>query len=629
VFGAVGCEKDEKQNVSPPGELEVGIARMRMPAPVGIPTVGFNGLGVSGPDSPFAKMFPATRRVHGHPELRALWISRGPQWEVIFLRGDMVGVFQHFRRAVVLEVEARLGRTIDDALIFTGTHTHSGPGRVINGGGFYDMIADTFFPEYYERMVDAAATVLLAAYADRAPARIGHTWTACAAGHSDRRCEDGRDYTNGAIPVVAVERAGRIDAVLFAYAVHGVGIDREDYTLSRDVSGAIEQSLEERFDHPVTAFFLNSWAADMGLGNPDVELQEGAAQPAGYLQIHKIGAVVADAIFGALTDITFQSEPEVFASLHRVRLDREAIGYGEDEFPYEWGAVFCGMSDEPDCDPATTLEGLDHNCFPAPEENPAPPQTEIAAGRIGTLAFVTMPGEPTTGLSEGLLTRLERLLGFSDVMVVGFAQDYSGYLLAEHDWWQGGYEASGSLWGPRQGEYLASQCAAVVHRALVLGPHGPRAPAAPPPITPFAAGDYSPYTLTPTATADIGTVVQDASPLVEVDEVVTFAVQGDDPWLGTPLATLQDEGGGTVTMANGRAVTSDDYAFWVDLRVIPTYKEDRTAERRNFVWTFSMPAQQRTGDYLPPLSGSTWQLEVVLPTRDGEQTVVSSPFSVP
>ena len=58
------------------------------------------------------------------------------------------------------------------------------------------------------------------------------------------------------------------------------------------------------------------------------------------------------------------------------------------------------------------------------------------------------------------------------------------------------------------------------------------------------------------------------------------------------------------------------------------YEDDRNAASRTFLWTFSMPAQDRTGGMVPPLSGGTYRLEVVLPTETGSQTVTSSAFTV-
>ena len=70
---------------------------------------------------------------------------------------------------MVLAAEARLGRPLDDALVFAATHTHAGPGRLLDGGGLFDLIADSFFPEFYERMVDAAATAGMTIQAVRPP----------------------------------------------------------------------------------------------------------------------------------------------------------------------------------------------------------------------------------------------------------------------------------------------------------------------------------------------------------------------------------------------------------------------------------------------------------------------------
>jgi hypothetical protein len=626
VFG-LGCDSGEKSRVDPPGELQAGVASARMVAPVGIPTVGYNGVGVSGPDSPFAKMFPATNRIHGHPELKAVVLSRGPDWEVIMLRGDLIGVYQQIRRAIALEVERRLGRPVDHALVFAGTHTHSGPGRIVAGGGAFDIIADSFFPEYYERLVDNAATVIMDAYADLAPARLGHTKVESSLGHDDRRCEDGRDHTNDALPVVAVEREGRIDAVLFSYAVHGTVIGREDYTLSQDVSGAIEQHVEEGFDHPVTVMFLNSWAGDMSPATPDVELQPGAAQPDGYEKINKVGRVVADDVHAALSHLVWEDEPEIFSEVHRVEINREAIGYEGVEFPYEWGALFCGgMGDNSDCDPSTIVDGLDHNCFEFVEDDGLPQQTEISAGRLGEIAFVTLPGEPLTTLAEELIGRLTAEETVSEVMLIGYAQDHTGYIMLEDDWWQGGYEASATMWGPRQGEHLIDSAEEAFTRTVIEGPHLGRAKWEPLPLEPFPVPEYVPYE--PDPAEDVGAVVSDATSLVSVEDVVTFTVQGSDSWQGAPIATLLRENGEPVVTQNGAAVTSDGYAFWVGYTPVPSYSEERDADSRAFLWTFSMPVQQTTGGFLPSLSGGTYKLEVVLPTEGDDVVVESSPFTV-
>lgn len=623
ALGGGGCS-DSGSDTSGLPPLQAGVAEVRMPAPVGIGTVGYFGVTVSAEPSPFAKRYPATTRVHGHPTFRAVVLSRGPGQEVVLLRGDMVGVFQQFRRAVVLAAEARLGRPIDDAVVFGATHTHAGPGRILDGGGVFDLIADAFFAEFYERMVDAAADAIVAAYADLAPARLGHTWVRCEPGHADRRCEDGRDYKNSDLPLVAVERGGRIDAVVFAYAVHSTGLGIEDLTLSRDVAGAIEEQVEGRFAHPVTALFFDSWGADMAPGNPAVALQDGAAEPGSYERMKRVGWVVAEAVAAGIADIAWEDDPEIFAAVDRVPLNRTVLGYADGEFPYPFGGVFCGGTGDTDCDVATTEANLDKRCIPFPAAFPVPPQTEISAGRLGSLAFVTFPGEPGTLLAEELLGRLRATHGEANVMFLGYTQDYTGYSILEDDWWQGGYEASGALWGPRQGAYLVDAAEDVFERVVVARTE--RAPDAPAPLAPFAVGAYPAYV--PAVAEQAGTVAVDVAAAYAPGEVVTFTVRGSDPWLGTPVATLERAGGGAVLRGNGRPLTSDGYGFWIDLAPEPGYRAAPAALARQFLWTFSMPAVQQVPGIAPDLRGGTYRLRVRLPTAAGDVEVTSAAFAI-
>ena len=164
---------EETGGLPPPGALQAGYADARIPCPLGIGTAGYSPLGVSS-DSPFAKLFPATTRIHGHPSIRVTVISRGEGYELVFVRVDTIGVFQQLREKLVQDLQARTGRDLDDALIFGATHTHSGPGRVVDAGGLLGLIADSFFPEYYENLMTALADTVEAAYADLQPARVGH-----------------------------------------------------------------------------------------------------------------------------------------------------------------------------------------------------------------------------------------------------------------------------------------------------------------------------------------------------------------------------------------------------------------------------------------------------------------------
>ena len=612
---------DTADALPPPGPLQAGFARVRIPAPVGMGTVGY------GPDpgvdsvSPYSTIYPSTRHVHGHPELKAAVISRGDAHEVVFVRFDAVGVFQQFRRAVVLEYAARTGKDIDDALVMGATHTHAGPGRIIDGGAIFDIIADRFFPDFYTRFVGATVDVIEAAYADLAPASIATTMASCAEAHNDRRCEDGGpDHTNDDIPLVVVERGGEVSIVIGAYAVHGTVLGLSDLTLSQDAYGPIEHAIEDGFDHPVDAMVFNSWGADMSPASPAVETREGADQ-GDFDQMERIGVAVARQVHQTLdAGLTWDAEPVVRVQTYRPPIDRQAIGYADDVFTYEYGAVYCDR--EGDCDASTTIPDLDKACLPFNELYPAPNQTVLSSGRIGGFHLITFPGEPGTALSERVMADIRAADGeVGDIFFLGYGQDYLGYSIEESDWWQGGYEAAGALWGPRQGEYLGER---VIEAAAAFRTGG-RLGVEVDPIWTFEAGDGAPWQAEDAVGP--GAVVVDVAAAYARSETVDFTVTGSDPWLGTPTARVLDADGAPVLRPNGVALSGDDTPFHWTLSVEPAYADAAYPTARTFSWTVSIPAGHRTAAW-PQLAAGAYRLEVSVPGAGGETVLTSAAFDI-
>ena len=591
-----------------PGALQAGFASSRIPAPVGIGTVGYGPFGAPTSKSPFSTIYPGTTGVTVHPEIKVTAISRGPGFEIIFVRLDTAAMFQQLRRAVVLELKDRTGRDLDDALVFGATHTHSGPGRVIDYGGLFDIIADQFLPEFYDRFVTAMADTIEAALDDLQPARIATSAGYSGDAHRDRRCADGYpDYENGTTPFVAIERDGEVAGVVAAYAVHGTALNLDDLTLSQDVFGAMEQSLEEQFDHPVEVMVLNAWAADMAPAAGDsVPMVEGGPVPDPHLAMARTGWQFAADLGPVVTGtLDWEDEPAVEIEVHRARIDREMIGYADGEFPYEYGAVYC--EEEGECALTEPIEGLDQSCLPFNEGFPAPNQTVMSAGRIGDLHLITFPGEPGTRLAEQIMDDIQAQdPDISDLMFVGYSQDYLGYSILEDDWWQGGYEAGGSLWGPRQGEYLAETAVTVMglYTGSASGLDEPS------PITPFDDPVYEPYEAE--TAVDAGVVAVQPDPELGPAGGVVFAVQGLPPWLGVPEATVRDADGAALLRPNGAPYSSDQQPFAWKLDVSPSYDDSLDPQPRTFTWTLRFPVQHPVEDVFSLAAGS-YTVEVALP----------------
>lgn len=80
----------------------------------------------------------------------------------------------------------------------------------------------------------------------------------------------------------------------------------------------------------------------------------------------------------------------------------------------------------------------------------APPAASISAFRIGKLAVVGIPGEPTSILGRQIVTYGKKL-GFNPVLVVSHVNGWMGYILDPNDYDRGGYEATLSFYGREQG----------------------------------------------------------------------------------------------------------------------------------------------------------------------------------
>jgi hypothetical protein len=255
-----------------------------------------------------------------------------------------------------------------------------------------------------------------------------------------------------------------------------------------------------------------------------------------------------------------------------------------------------------------------------------PRQTLMSAGQVGDLSFVTAPGEWTTALANGVLDHVRETSGRPDAMFIGYANDYSGYSTGEDDFWQGGYEASGALWGPEQGDYLAARLGNLFdtfHEEWEQPPW--REPA---PVPPFSGYEYTPYV--PEGAVMPGTITTNVAASYGQTDIVSFTFNGSDPWLGTPVATLEaDDGTGAfvpVVRPNGDPIATTSTDAWIDLATTPPYAETERVETRTFAWTVSYPVRSRAGSTVS-LEGS-YRFRVHVPATGGDLDVTTDAFTV-
>jgi hypothetical protein len=265
---------------------------------------------------------------------------------------------------------------------------------------------------------------------------------------------------------------------------------------------------------------------------------------------------------------------------------------------------------------------MDAACFPFNEEYPAPNQTTLSFGQLGALTLMTFPGEGGTLLGEAMMEGAREHEGVQDIAFFGYSQDYLGYSILEDDWWLGGYEASGALWGPRQGEYLKDQAIDLFGAFM----DGRAVPGQPDPIVPFDEPTFEPWAAEVAVNA--GTIAVDVPASATWTDTVRFEVWGSDPWLGAPLATLETDLGEPVLRANGSPVDSDSNLFSVELAVDPLYEDVEYPTTRGFRWIFSLPVRHQVPGGLHDLLGAH-RLRVEVPVEGGSTAeVISAVFEV-
>ena len=88
----------------------------------------------------------------------------------------------------------------------------------------------------------------------------------------------------------------------------------------------------------------------------------------------------------------------------------------------------------------------------------APPVASISVLRLGKLAIVGVPGEPTSIIGRRIASA-GRALGFRNVLVLSHCNGWMGYILDPKDYDAGGYEATLSFYGREEGDRVVQAAA--------------------------------------------------------------------------------------------------------------------------------------------------------------------------
>ncbi|MCO4762956.1 MAG: neutral/alkaline non-lysosomal ceramidase N-terminal domain-containing protein [Myxococcales bacterium] len=565
--------------------LAFGVGSAPLFAPMGISTAGYGQTPKkTAPRSPLASNFQATTTLLHPPTAQAVYL-KSVTTDLLIVQTDLIGIHQRFFVLVAERLEAAIPGFSRDRLILAANHTHSGPGHIFDAF-FAATVVDVFIGEIASRMADAivqSAKLAVDDAKDTGLAEVGYALLSNKEMHSDRRCEN-PDYQNDRMAVLVVREKDKPTrkVTLVNYAMHGTVFSAKDAMLSGDAPRAVERALVKSTGGPV--LFLQSWGGDMSPGHPAHLYKQTTATSAPLPNLDRLEVLGRSAqltLAGLDKNLTWLPDPELAVQSREYAIDHATLKYDKGEFDQPNGAILCGFSksgckDDPPVDMSI--------CISLPKGG-GPQQIRFTAARIGPLALVTLPGEPVTTLGEAVMNDVQNKTSAKVAFVLGYAQDYTGYLLFADDWKAGGYEGSFNYWGPKQGRFVAD--AAVATAALLFDGIEPKQQA-------VGALTYKmPQSLTykPISALEPAAIVTNVAPNVTLGQIVTFAVNGaKDPWFGSPKVRLETETGEAVASA---------VAVIVQLSVMPSFMDNPVkyggkSDARRFEWTVTLRTQLRT-----------------------------------
>jgi hypothetical protein len=564
------------------GPLRAGVATTLVDVPVGAPTGGYSRTKASDdPGSPWANSFPSTRGVHTDATARALALTNGLS-RVAFVRLDVCLITPSLR--------TRIRRLLDAAgepatFIVQATHTHGHVARFFEpihigtatGPDFVAFGMDTYDAELEVRIATAAARAITGAFAALVPVSVASSTIDASALNADRRCENDPVYgPNFRDPTLTVVRFDEVDAsgtptrpltALTHFAVHGTVMSGSNPLLTTDVTGAMELAASDTLGVPVV--FAQGAAGDVSpRGSPLGFDGTQRLEWSGLEFARLVKQAFAEAAPGPARRSSRLRQVD-----RGVLLTRESLGYPRGQFP-EHGGIGCMVGGR-SCSEGV-LTPVEQGALLCGPVEPRPKlRTPVTLLEVDDLAFITLPGEVTTGMGKKAVEALAPL-GAQRALVLGYAQDHYGYLLEQDDFLRGGYEPTVSPWGWRMGQYLLDEIATLV--ASREQAQEKPTDSNPPEPMPRALTDSDAMPAITTETRDL-----------ERLDTVTLAFLGGDPGLGSPTVALEQEVSGAFVPAQAsptRAVVNGPEVIRRH-QASPTFAAEPMATRRRHQWTAS------------------------------------------
>ena len=400
---------------SPSHSLMLGVTRVDITPPVGTPLAGYGsrkGRGSTG--------------IHDRLYARAVALSDGDQ-TVILLANDLLAITDDIRTAVYQKINREISLK-PDSIMISASHTHSGPGALAKR--FWESFATGPFEQsVFEEITQKMARAAVEAYQGMKPARLGSGSVQVPDLISNRMVVDGPRDPDLSFLVIKTVDPG-VTAYVANYSAHPTVLKDNNDLISGDFPGALERHLEET--PGVIALYTAGSVADMTANPP-----EGTDD---FEKADKMGRALANKILEALPSVVYRDHARIGSVLATVQLPSTQVKLGRHRLASSLGNLFFDR------------------------------QTVIQAIRVGDSLLLGVPCDLSSEI--GLEIKQQARSHGLNAIVVGFANDYIGYVIPEKYYYTNAYEARMSFNGPYMDRYLKEISLELIKKLISAGRKG-------------------------------------------------------------------------------------------------------------------------------------------------------------
>jgi hypothetical protein len=393
----------------------LGVTRVDITPPVGTPLAGYGsrkGRGSTG--------------IHDRLYARAVALSDGDQ-TVILLANDLLAITDDIRTAVYQKINREISLK-PDSIMISASHTHSGPGALAKR--FWESFATGPFEQsVFEEITQKMARAAVEAYQGMKPARLGSGSVQVPDLISNRMVVDGPRDPDLSFLVIKTVDPG-VTAYVANYSAHPTVLKDNNDLISGDFPGALERHLEET--PGVIALYTAGSVADMTANPP-----EGTDD---FEKADKMGRALANKILEALPSVVYRDHARIGSVLATVQLPSTQVKLGRHRLASSLGNLFFDR------------------------------QTVIQAIRVGDSLLLGVPCDLSSEI--GLEIKQQARSHGLNAIVVGFANDYIGYVIPEKYYYTNAYEARMSFNGPYMDRYLKEISLELIKKLISAGRKG-------------------------------------------------------------------------------------------------------------------------------------------------------------